>query len=194
MPVDLTSEQARPGDSASTEKTPVALTAAQRELLLHEADDFYKAELGHDQRASWLLALCSALAIGLAGFLLSMAKGGAPAGWVPIVVWVAFALVALATAVTLVSLWPLRGRHARFWLPGRRHTRAASGASAHAPVPTGDDAWYVDHYRAHRCRAERKVGLLVFALIALLLALISVCIGLAGYVLVMGPGAAPGTP
>lgn len=185
--MDLTSEQARPGDSASTEKTPAALTAAQRELLLHEADDFYKAELGHDQRASWLLALCSALAIGLAGLLLSMAKGGAPAGWVLIVVWVAFAFVALATAVTLVSLWPLRGRHARFWLPDRRRARTYGGRSA--PVPEGDDAWYVDHYRAHRHRAERKVGLLVLALIALLLALISVSIGLAGYVLALGPAA-----
>ncbi len=46
-----------------------------RKLLQQEADHFFQAELYHDQRASWLLALASALLTVTLGVLLAINEG-----------------------------------------------------------------------------------------------------------------------
>ena len=129
-------------------------------FLDRETEHFYQAELGHDQRGSWFLALCSLILLFLIGALTAEPTPGACSisrGWVI----ASLIPVSLATLSIVLSLWPLAGSRPRFrrvWWTSR----------ADAPLRNLSSE---DHYVAHRRRAERKAFWIVLSILLLLVGL-----------------------
>src|SRR5260370_34662332 len=112
-----------------------------RKLLQQEADHFFQAELYHDQRASWLLALASALLTVTLGVLLAINEGKLDKSGRPLIMLAAGSFAG-GILFGLFALWPLAGRDgtimestsqdfesSRFCLAGSNTGRSPRGAS-----------------------------------------------------------------
>lgn len=167
------------GATASTELQTRPVEARKQagepdlDLLRVESEHYFQAELGHDQRASWLLGLVCALIAVVLTLLQAGRKQELAAVAEP---WLVASLVLLigSLAVTVWSLWPLAGRNAALWRPWRRLRPVPESAPALASDP---DRWR-RHYWAHRRRAERKARRLAWAMLLLLAALLLVSVGI----------------
>jgi hypothetical protein len=163
--------------SQPTALQKVSEDEARCTLLKQETDHFFQAELYHDQRASWLLALASALLTIVLGVLLAISDGKLSARGRPLLI-LATASFSGAILSGLFALWPLAGRDGTLWMPiGRPES------------PRGlclGDLTPETHYQAHRRRAGRKANRIVCVLVWLLL---GVLLALAGMTLAVGIGA-----
>lgn len=156
----------------------------QLAFLVSEADHFFRGELAHEQRASWLLALASGLLLALWRLMGShgfreyhdLAFG---------LLLATFASLTLVVALSLWALWPLAGgKHPRQLEPwGSDRDRGPMSSKGLPPVPkrlagpVGPTLW--NHYLAHRRRAEVKGRRVVRINIALF---ISLFLGAAGVI------------
>jgi hypothetical protein len=158
----------------ASQSKPESVPDPMLEFMVQETDHYFQAELGHDQRASWLLALDSALLIGLSGCLISIRNGEMKLQALP---WFQAALVVVAVSLIFVvlSLWPLAGRKASFW-----PLRFTSKRPSQNERSFGSD-WVRIHYAAHRFRASKKATICAWAVLTLIfgicLAAIALIIG-----------------
>lgn len=164
-------ERPEPDPSGASE-----LDDQQLAFLIAESDHFFRGELAHEQRASWLLALAAGL------FLALWRLMSAPAFHE--VNDLAFGLtlatlgsLTLAIALSLLALWPLAGgKHPRLLEPWGRDRDRHAAKRGLPPVPkrlagpVGPTLW--NHYLAHRRRAEVKGRRVVRVNIALFVSLL----------------------
>lgn len=127
-------------------------------LLRQEADHFFQAELYHDQRASWLLALASGLLTLVLGALLAMNDGKLAKGGRSFII-IAATSFGIAILFALFALWPISGRTGRLWNPLRKHSSRQESCGLGLTVQA--------HYEAHRLRAAIKANRIVLVIVAL---------------------------
>ena len=155
------------------------LSSEHRAYLQQETEHFYRSELAHEQRASWLLALASGLLLALWRI---MAGSDVQAVHPAVAISMLAHLGSLATAVLLSiwALWPLGGGLKPGVLGPMRRKRARSqlqdSASTAPPSmpeylrgPIDPIVWR--HYTSHRRRAELKGRRVVRATLSLFFAL-----------------------
>jgi hypothetical protein len=133
-------------------------------LLRQEADHFFQAELYHDQRASWLLALASGLLTVVLGAMLAVNDGKLAKSGRPLMI-IAAACFGAAIVLGLFTLWPISGRAGHLWNPfKRRGSHVGSGVC---------DLTVESHYHAHRQRAASKANRIVLVIICLMAGVLS---------------------
>ena len=132
--------------------------------LGQEADHFFQAEMYHDQRASWLIALATGLLTLVLGSLVAISDGKLkPAGRT----WLILSLIFLGAAVLLglISLWPRAGREGTFWIPFRFTRRHRAYRQQRGYSEGSEEA----HVRAHQLRAAKKADWIVLLISSLFL-------------------------
>ena len=146
--------------------------ALDREVVEHlrsESDHFLQAELGHDQRASWLLGLNSALLIAiLAMFVASptalrtvqLERAYMASAW----------MFGFSILACVYALWPMVGHKGSLLLPW---TRVPTDTQSRDFASRSADDLILNHYWAHRSRAETKARRILVAMLLLLGALVS---------------------
>jgi hypothetical protein len=154
--------------SEETKKRQEPDDQSRFDLLRQEADHFFQAELYHDQRASWLLALASGLLAVALGVILSMNEGKFAKSGRPLMI-IAAASFTAAILMGLVTLWPISGRAGRLWNPFRKQVSRSASGVRHLTAES--------HYEAHRLRAASKANRIVWVIICLTLGIL---IGLCG--------------
>lgn len=176
---------AEPGDGKNIEPDTSGaseLGEGQMGFLIAEADHFFRGELAHEQRASWLLALAAGLQLAL-WRLLSTDQFQEAGDLAFYMILITLGTLTLAIALALMALWPLAGgKHPRLlepWGRDRDHSYTGKGLP---PVPkrlagpVGPTLW--NHYLAHRRRAEIKGRRVVRVNIALF---VSLFLGASGF-------------
>ena len=152
-------------EHAADERDPSGaseLGDAQLAFLITEADHFFRGELAHEQRASWLLALASGLTLAL-WRVMTMPAFQEASDLAFFLFMATLGCLSVAIALSLWALWPLAGgKHPRMLEPwGRDRDRIAASAHIGLPRvparlagPIGPTLW--NHYLGHRRRAEVK--------------------------------------
>jgi hypothetical protein len=131
----------------------------RRALLQQETEHYFQAELYHDQRASWLLTLSTALLTIVLGALIAINENKlGKAGQV--LFTIAGATFGVSILLSLFALWPLAGRNAKCWKPFASACDVVREQSIE------------EHYLAHRRRAARKADRIVLVLISLIVGMI----------------------
>ena len=148
----------------------------QLAFLVAESDHFFRGELAHEQRASWLLALAAGLLLALWRLMITDAfreSSDLAFG----LILATFGSLTVAIALSLWALWPLAGgknpRQLEPWGRDRDQAERADGlplVPARLAGPVGPTLW--NHYLAHRRRAEVKGRRVVRINIALFIALL----------------------
>ena len=151
------------------------LTEDQMSFLITESEHFFRGELAHEQRASWLLGLASGLLLALWRLLGSASfqeAGNLAFG----LLLTTFITLSCAIGLSLWALWPLAGgKHPRQLEPWGRDRDNRQPRRGLPPVPKrlrgpiGPTLW--NHYLGHRRRAEVKGRRVVRINIALFVSL-----------------------
>ena len=157
---------------ALQEEQQESLTEAETQYLLQETDHFFQAELGHDQRASWLLALCSAIILAIANYTLGSSNTGEinPHAFC----WFQISLIFLSISIifTILSLWPLAGKQGKLWNTFYKSSNT-NGNQNYLP-----EDWIWQHYHAHRHRTKKKANFIILGILFLLPGFISALLGI----------------
>lgn len=142
-------------------------------LLRQESDHYFQAELYHDQRASWLLALASGLLTVILGALLAVNEGKLGKSGRPLMM-VAAACFGASILLGLFTLWPISGRDGRLWNPLKKSNGRVANAVGNLTAES--------HYVAHKQRAASKASRIVYVIVSLMA---GVLLGLCGVVLAL---------
>lgn len=137
-------------------------------ILSQEADHYYSAELSHDQRCGWLIAICIGM-LAITSVLAIKISSSEISGNLFLINSCTFFLVS-SLFVTLISLWPLKGA-GKIWLPNYSNRQIAQ----RQPIDLFeiiDESWVVKHYYAHKSRAVRKVKIIIWSFLFLGIAVV----------------------
>jgi len=140
------------------------------QILIQETDHFLQAELGHDQRASWILALCSGILFTVASYIISIKKGDINDFNI---IWLQLSMLFLSVAILIIvlALWPLAGKKGKFW----RLSHKVSGTNERKQFSM---EWYWEHYTSHRLRAKKKANLIVWGMSCFLIGFLFAILGI----------------
>jgi amino acid permease len=145
------------------------LSKTQLDALIIETQHYYDAELAHDQRASWLLALSSGLLYAVISLITSIKKGELADNYNNFIYWLIFSLCFFsASGISfIISLWPLAGKNGNFWLHIKTQQKISTKIEDMKSY-----SWIIDHYVAHRNRSIKKANTIIWGAVFLVIGLL----------------------